>query len=65
MEILQHIWGTTPEGEAIVLYTIRNANGCEVHSTVILSQVDEDTFKRLGLNITCDPLYQSNKLYHK
>ncbi|MBQ1252852.1 MAG: galactose mutarotase [Alistipes sp.] len=30
MEILQHIWGTTPEGEAIVLYTIRNANGCEV-----------------------------------
>lgn len=30
MEILQHIWGSTPEGEAIVLYTIRNANGCEV-----------------------------------
>ncbi len=30
MEILQHIWGTTPEGEAVVLYTIRNANGCEV-----------------------------------
>ena len=30
MEIMQHIWGATPEGEAIVLYTIRNANGCEV-----------------------------------
>ena len=30
MEIMQHIWGSTPEGEAIVLYTIRNANGCEV-----------------------------------
>ncbi|MBQ1980318.1 MAG: galactose-1-epimerase, partial [Alistipes sp.] len=30
MEILQHIWGTTPEGEAIVLYTIRNEKGCEV-----------------------------------
>ena len=30
MEILQHIWGSTPEGEAIVIYTIRNANGCEV-----------------------------------
>ena len=30
MEILQHIWGATPEGEAIVIYTIRNANGCEV-----------------------------------
>lgn len=30
MEILQHIWGATPEGEAIVIYTIRNTNGCEV-----------------------------------
>lgn len=30
MEILQHIWGATPEGEAIVIYTILNANGCEV-----------------------------------
>ena len=30
MEILQHIWGATPEGEAIVIYTWRNDNGCEV-----------------------------------
>ena len=30
MEILQHIWGATPEGEAIVIYTLRNDNGCEV-----------------------------------
>ena len=40
-------------------------NGCEVHSSVILSQVDEDMFKRLGLNITYDPVYQTNCLYHK
>ena len=26
MEILQHIWGATPEGEAIVIYTLRNDN---------------------------------------
>lgn len=30
MDILQHIWGTTPEGEAIVLYTMRNSRGSEV-----------------------------------
>lgn len=30
MDILQHIWGTTPEGEAIVLYTMRNERGSEV-----------------------------------
>lgn len=30
MEILQHIWGATPEGEAIVIYTLRNSLGSEV-----------------------------------
>lgn len=29
-EIEQHLWGCTPEGEAIVLYTLRNAKGSEV-----------------------------------
>lgn len=28
--------------------------GCEVHSTVLLSSVDENTFKRLGMHLTCD-----------
>ena len=30
MEIEQHVWGMTPEGEAVILYTLRNGNGCEV-----------------------------------
>ncbi len=37
---------------------------CEAHSSVILSQVDMNVFKKLGLNITCEPKYQSHKLYH-
>ncbi len=32
--------------------------GCEVHSSVILSAVDEKVFKRLGVNLTCEPVYQ-------
>ena len=32
--------------------------GCDVHSSVILSQVDERTFKRLGVNLTCEPRYK-------
>ena len=32
--------------------------GCEVHSSVILSAVDEKTFKRLGVNLTCQPRYK-------
>ena len=31
--------------------------GCEGHSSVILSSVDERTFKRLGVNLTCEPRY--------
>ena len=39
--------------------------GCEAHSTVILSQVDETVFRKLGVNLTCEPKYQTKKLYHR
>ncbi len=32
--------------------------GCEVHSSVILSAVDEKTLKRLGVNLTCQPQFK-------
>ena len=32
--------------------------GCDVHSTVMLSPVDEKVFKRLGVNLTCEPKYR-------
>lgn len=32
--------------------------GCEVHSSVILSPVDEKVFKRLGVNLTCHPQFK-------
>ncbi len=43
---------------------IDKLRGLEVHSTVILSRVDEQTFKKLGVNLTCEPQYQTKKLYH-
>ncbi|MBE6181221.1 MAG: galactose mutarotase [Rikenellaceae bacterium] len=30
IDIQQHVWGSTPEGEAIILYTMRNTHGAEV-----------------------------------
>jgi uncharacterized protein (UPF0371 family) len=36
----------------------------EIHSTVILSQVDADTFRKLGANLSCEPVYQTKKLFH-
>ena len=39
--------------------------GCEAHSTVILSRVDENLFSKIGVNITFEPKYQAKKLFHK
>ena len=41
--------------------------GLEAHASVLLSPVDEDTFRRLGVNLTCQPkhclLYTSRCVY--
>lgn len=37
----------------------------EAHSTVMLSSVDVQTFKKLGVHMTCEPTSQTKKLYHK
>ena len=37
---------------------------CEVHTSVILSGVDISTLRKLGVNLTSDPRYQTKKLYH-
>lgn len=59
------ICAATDENAKRAFCQLEKLSSCEAHSTVILSHVDEDTFKHLGMNITCDPAYQSNKLYHK
>ena len=37
----------------------------EAHSTVILSQVDYTTWRKLGVNLSCEPKYQTKKLFHR
>ena len=40
--------------------------GCDAHSTVLLSSVDETTFKKLGMQLTCEPKYEEDgRKYHK
>ncbi len=36
---------------------ISGLKGAEAHSTVVLSQVDENVFKKLGINLTCEAVY--------
>ncbi len=49
---------------ALALEQLPKLRGTEAHSTVILSRVDENVFKKLGVNLTCEPQYQTKKLYH-
>ncbi len=44
---------------------LHRLRGCEAHSTVILSHVDDELFKKLGVNISFEPKYQAKKLFHK
>ena len=48
---------TNPMAE-MAMQQLSKLRGCDVHSTVILSSVDVNTFKRLGVNLTCEPKYK-------
>ena len=38
------------------LATLPQLNGCQVHSTTMLSEVDQKIFKKLGIGLTCEPV---------
>ena len=50
---------------AQALGVLAQLKGCQAHCSVMLSPPDEMTYKKLGLQLTCEPQYQSNKLYHR
>jgi len=59
------ICAATDATAARAMEMLPQLKSCEAHSTVILSQVDDNVFRRLKVNLTCDPKYQTKKLYHK
>ena len=58
------ICAVTDEIAAKAVEQLEKLKGCEAHSSVILSGVDENVFRKLGVNITYEPKYQTKKLYH-
>lgn len=48
---------TDPAAEK-AMEQLGSLRGCEVHSSVILSAVDEKVFKRLGVNLTCQAQFK-------
>lgn len=41
---------------ARALATLPQLQGCQVHASVMLSEVDRKIFKKLGTNLTCEPV---------
>ena len=37
--------------------------GCQVHTSVMLSEVDIKIFKKLGMELTSEPIQTSKKVY--
>ncbi|MBQ3069527.1 MAG: DUF1846 domain-containing protein [Clostridia bacterium] len=44
---------------------LANLKGSDAHFTVILSEEDEMLLRRLGINVSCEPQYETKRLYHK
>ena len=54
----------TDHNAQIALEQLPKLKGCEVHTSVLLSDVDVKIFKKLGVNLTCEPIYEEKKIYH-
>jgi len=48
----------------VALEKLTELKGCQVHSTTILSTGDEQIFRKLGIDVTCDPEYPSQNLFY-
>ncbi|MDT3360439.1 MAG: DUF1846 domain-containing protein, partial [Bacteroidota bacterium] len=46
----------------LALEQLPNLVGAQVHSTVMLSEVDRKTFQKLGIGLTCDPVRKLKKV---
>lgn len=59
------ISATTNPVSHLALMQLEKLKCCEAHSSVILSEVDKNVFRKLNVNLTCEPQYQTKKLYHR
>ncbi len=46
------------------LAQLPNLKGCEVHTSVIISDVDRKIFKKLGMHLTSEPTYENKALFY-
>ena len=55
---------TNPTAER-AMQALEELRGCDMHTTVILSDADRNTCAKLGLQVTSEPMRQTKALYYK
>lgn len=53
----------TDPNARLAMEQLPKLRGCQLHTSVMLSSVDIKMFKKLGLELTCEPYYESNRIY--
>ena len=59
------ICAATDPVAALAMQQLHKLKNCPVHTTVIISSADLSVLKKLGTNVTCEPLYETKSLFHK
>lgn len=52
------------EDARLALRQLSKLEGCQAHTSVMLSDVDIKIFKKLGVQLTCEAIYETRRIYH-
>ena len=59
------ITSATSEVAARVLDGLPKLRGCDAFFSVIISSTDERLYRKLGINVCCEPKFEQHSYYHK
>ena len=59
------ISATTNPVAACAMEQLHKLKGCQAHVSVIVSGVDKNIYRKLGMDLTCEPIYETKKLFHR
>ena len=58
-----YISAVSDENAARAVAQLPKLRGCDLHSTQILYSGDESTLRKMGIHVTCDPVFPEKSLF--
>ncbi len=59
------ISATTNPLAALAMEQLNQLKGCQAHISVTVSGVDKNIYRKLGIDLTCEPVYETKKFFHR